>query len=166
MIVLHTNFGPITLSLDTEKAPKTCENFLEYVNLGFFDNTIFHRVIDDFMIQGGGFEPNMKEKHSLPPIQNEAKTGLKNALGTIAMARTGDPHSASCQFFINLKDNFFLDHRSPTPEGWGYCAFGKVTDGMDVVKRIAKVKTGSKNGHQDVPVEEVIIEKVEILDTP
>lgn len=166
MIVLHTNYGPITISLDAQKAPKTCENFLEYVNQGFFENTIFHRVIDGFMIQGGGFEPDMKQKQTLAPIKNEANTGLKNKTGTIAMARTGDPHSASCQFFINLKDNTFLDHRSPTPDGWGYCAFGTVTNGMDVVERIAKVKTGSKQGHQDVPLQDVIIEKVEILDTP
>ena len=164
MIVLHTNYGPITLSLESEKAPKTCENFLEYVNQGFFENTIFHRVIDGFMIQGGGFEPGLKQKKTLDPIKNEANTGLKNKIGTIAMARTSDPHSASCQFFINLKDNGFLDHRSTTPEGWGYCAFGTVTEGMDVVERIAKVKTGSQQGHQDVPLNDVIIEKVEILD--
>jgi peptidyl-prolyl cis-trans isomerase B (cyclophilin B) len=163
MIVLHTNYGPITLELDAEKAPKTVENFLEYVNQGYYDNTIFHRVIDGFMIQGGGFEPGMVDKKTLKPIQNEANNGLRNRLGTIAMARTSDPHSASAQFFINVSDNGFLDHRTPTNDGWGYCVFGRVTDGMDTVQKIAKLKTTRRMGHDDVPVDDVIIEKVEIL---
>lgn len=163
MIVLHTNYGPITLELDAEKAPKTVENFLEYVNQGFYDNTIFHRVIDGFMIQGGGFEAGMVDKKTLKPIQNEAKTGLRNQVGTIAMARTSDPHSATAQFFINVADNGFLDHRAPTVDGWGYCAFGRVTEGMDIVQKIAKVKTTRRMGHDDVPVDDVIIEKVEVL---
>ncbi len=163
-IILHTNQGAITIELDPKVAPKTVENFLEYVNQGFFENTIFHRVIDGFMIQGGGFEPNMVTKKSTSsPIKNEANVGISNKTGTIAMARTSDPHSASSQFFINVKDNLFLDHKSQTPDGWGYCAFGRVKDGMDVVMKIAKVPTGNKAGHQDVPVEDVIIEKVEIL---
>ena len=163
-IVLHTNQGPITIELDEKAAPKTVENFLEYVNQGFFENTIFHRVIDGFMIQGGGFEPGLTtKKEGLPPIRNEANMGLKNKMGTIAMARTNDPHSASSQFFINVSDNAFLDHKSETPQGWGYCAFGNVVDGLDVVKKIAKVKTGSKAGHDDVPNEDIIIEKVEVL---
>ncbi len=162
-VVLHTNFGPITIELDASKAPKTVENFLEYVNQGFYENTIFHRVIDGFMIQGGGFEPKMTNKKGLSPIQNEANTGLSNKIGTISMARTSDPHSASSQFFINVADNLFLDHKSPTPQGLGYCAFGQVTDGMDVVNKIAKVKTTSRAGHDDVPVEDVIIEKVEVV---
>ncbi len=163
-IVLHTNQGPITIELDEKAAPKTVENFLEYVNQGFFENTIFHRVIDGFMIQGGGFEPGMKsKKEGRAPIRNEANIGLKNKIGTIAMARTNDPHSASSQFFINVSDNGFLDHKSETPQGWGYCAFGNVVDGLDVVKKIAKVQTGSKAGHDDVPKEDIIIEKVEVL---
>jgi len=165
MIVLHTNYGPITLKLDAAKAPKTVENFLEYVSRGFFENTIFHRVIDGFMIQGGGFEPSMQQKTPLSsPIENEAKTGLKNKVGTIAMARTSDPHSASCQFFINVANNDFLDFRAENVQGWGYCAFGEVSDGMEVVHKIAKVKTTSKAGHDDVPVEDVVIEKVEIIE--
>lgn len=167
MIVLHTNYGPITLELDAAKAPKTVENFLEYVNQGYYENTLFHRVIDGFMIQGGGFEPNMVSKKPFAdPIQNEANTGLKNEIGTIAMARTNAPHSASSQFFINVANNGFLDHRAQTPDGWGYCAFGRVTDGMDVVNKIAKVKTTRRAGHDDVPVEDVVIEKVEIVATP
>jgi len=164
-IILHTNYGPITLELDAEKAPKTVENFLEYVNQGFYEGTIFHRVIDGFMIQGGGFDKNMRQKPSRDPIENEAPQGLSNKIGTIAMARTMDPHSASNQFFINLKDNLFLNHTAPTIDGWGYCAFGRVKDGMDVVEKIAKVATTSKQGHDDVPVEDVIIEKVEVLAT-
>jgi len=167
MIIFHTNHGPITLTLDHEKAPHTVENFLEYVNQGFYENTIFHRVINGFMIQGGGFEAGMVEKDRLlSPIRNEAKTGLNNKTGTIAMARTSAPHSASAQFFINVKDNPFLDHQSETPEGWGYCAFGQVTEGMDIVLKIAKMATTSRAGHDDVPVEDVIIERVEIIDTP
>ncbi|MBI2792074.1 MAG: peptidyl-prolyl cis-trans isomerase [Gammaproteobacteria bacterium] len=162
-IIFHTNMGPITIELDSEAAPKTVENFLEYVNQGFYENTIFHRVIDGFMIQGGGFEPNMNQKKGLEPIRNEANTGLSNKVGTISMARTNDPHSASSQFFINVNDNLFLDHKSQTPQGWGYCAFGRVTDGLDIVKKIAKVATGSKAGHDDVPKDDVLIEKVEVL---
>jgi peptidyl-prolyl cis-trans isomerase B (cyclophilin B) len=163
-IVFHTNFGPITLELAPERAPKTVENFLEYVNQGFYENTVFHRVIDGFMIQGGGFEANMVQKQpSLAPIRNEANTGLKNEIGTIAMARTSAPHSASSQFFINVSQNGFLDFKSETPEGWGYCAFGRVTDGLDVVKKIAKVPTTRRSGHDDVPVDDVKIEKVEII---
>lgn len=165
-IIFHTNFGPITLELDADKAPKTVENFLEYVNQGFYENTVFHRVIDGFMIQGGGFEANMEQKQpSLPPIRNEANTGLKNTIGTIAMARTSAPHSASSQFFINVSNNGFLDFKSETPDGWGYCAFGRVTDGMDVVQKIAKVATTRKAGHDDVPVDDVRIEKVELVAT-
>lgn len=162
-VVLHTNLGPITLELDPQKAPSTVENFMEYVNQGFYENTIFHRVINGFMIQGGGFEPAMRAKKGLPPIRNEANIGLKNKTGTISMARTNDPHSASSQFFINVNDNSFLDHQSQTPSGWGYCAFGTVTKGMDVVQKIAKVATSVKAGHEDVPVEDVIIEKVEVV---
>ena len=166
-IILHTSMGAITLSLDAEKAPKTVENFLEYVNRGFYENTIFHRVIDGFMIQGGGFEPALKQKKGeLPPIRNEANNGFSNKVGTVAMARTNDPHSASSQFFINVKDNPFLNHTGETPQGWGYCAFGTVTDGMDVVQKIAKVKTHTVGHHGDVPVNDVVIEKVEIIDTP
>ncbi len=162
-IVFHTNFGPFTLELDKDAAPKTVENFLEYVNQGFYENTIFHRVIDGFMIQGGGFESNMVSKRGLDPIKNEANTGLSNKTGTISMARTSDPHSASSQFFINVNDNLFLDHKSQTPQGWGYCAFGRVVEGMDIVHKIAKVGTTSKAGHDDVPKEDVVIEKVEVL---
>ena len=165
-IILHTSMGPIALALDAEKAPQTVENFLEYVNQGFYENTIFHRVIDGFMIQGGGFEPNMvQKKNELPTIKNEANTALSNKIGTISMARTSDPHSASSQFFINVKDNPFLNHSAPTPQGWGYCAFGTVTDGMDIVQKIAKVKTTNKMGHDDVPADNVVIEKVEVVDS-
>lgn len=163
MIVLHTNYGPITLELDAEHAPKTVENFLEYVNQGYYDNTIFHRVIDGFMIQGGGFEAGMVDKKTQKPIQNEADNGLRNRLGTIAMARTSDPHSASAQFFINVADNGFLDHKAKSIDGWGYCVFGRVTDGMDTVQKIAKVKTTRRMGHDDVPVDDVVIERVEVL---
>lgn len=163
MIVLHTNYGPITLELDAEHAPKTVENFLEYVNQGYYDNTIFHRVIDGFMIQGGGFEGGMVDKKTQKPIQNEADNGLRNRLGTIAMARTSDPHSASAQFFINVADNGFLDHKAKSIDGWGYCVFGRVTDGMDTVQKIAKVKTTRRMGHDDVPADDVVIERVEVL---
>jgi peptidyl-prolyl cis-trans isomerase B (cyclophilin B) len=163
MIKLHTNHGVITLELDAEKAPDTVANFMQYVNDGHYTNTIFHRVIDGFMIQCGGFEPGMKQKPTREPVQNEANNGLKNDLYTIAMARTSAPHSASAQFFINVGDNDFLNHTAPTPQGWGYCVFGKVVDGTDVVDKIRKVKTGSKGMHQDVPVEDVIIEKAEIV---
>lgn len=163
-IIFHTNFGSITLELDAKKAPKTVENFLEYVNQGFYENTVFHRVIDGFMIQGGGFESNMTQKKPfLDPICNEAKTGLKNEIGTIAMARTSAPHSASSQFFINVKNNPFLDFKNETIEGWGYCAFGRVVEGMDIVQKIAKVPTSRQAGHDDVPVDPVTIERVELV---
>lgn len=161
MVKLHTNQGIITLQLDAEKAPVTVQNFLDYVNSGFFSNTIFHRVIPNFMIQGGGFEPGMKQKPTNAPIKNEAKNGLKNEKYSIAMARTGDPHSATAQFFINTKTNDFLDY--PGQDGWGYCVFGKVVEGMEVVDAIGKVKTGSSGFHQDVPKEDVIIIKAEVV---
>lgn len=164
MVVLHTNFGDIKLDLDAEKAPKTVANFLEYMKSGHFDGTIFHRVIDGFMIQGGGFEPGMVQKSTKMPIDNEADNGLKNDTGTIAMARTMDPHSASAQFFINVKDNHFLNHSAKTSDGWGYCVFGKVVEGMDIVNKIKGVKTTFRAGHQDVPVEDVVIESAEILE--
>lgn len=157
MITLQTSLGEITLELDHERAPKTAQNFLEYVNSGFYDGTIFHRVIDGFMIQGGGFDADMAQKKTGQPVENEADNGLKNVFGTVAMARTNDPHSATAQFFINVKDNDFLDHRSKTPQGWGYAVFGKVVAGEDVLHKIRQVKTGSRGGHQDVPVEPVLI---------
>ena len=163
MIRLHTNYGDIMLELDHEKAPVTVQNFIDYVNSGHYDNTIFHRVIDEFMIQGGGFEPGMVQKKTRAPIANEAGNGLKNDKYTIAMARTSDPHSASGQFFINVKDNDFLNYKSPTAQGYGYCVFGKVVEGMDVVDKIKKVKTGTRSGHQDVPVENAILEKAEVI---
>jgi peptidyl-prolyl cis-trans isomerase B (cyclophilin B) len=159
-VTLETNKGDIKLELDAGKAPVTVANFLEYARAGHYDNTIFHRVIGGFMIQGGGFDTSMKQKSTKAPVKNEADNGLKNVTGTIAMARTSDPHSATAQFFINVSDNAFLDFKSPTPQGWGYAVFGKVTDGMDVVRSIEKVQTGNKAGHQDVPVTDVIIEKV------
>lgn len=162
MVKLHTNFGTITLDLNAEKAPITVENFLQYVTDGFYNNTVFHRVIDGFMIQGGGFEPGMNQKPTRAEIKNEADNGLKNEKYTVAMARTPNPHSASSQFFINIADNSFLNFTNPTQQGWGYCVFGKVVEGMDVVDQIRKVKTGNKGGHQDVPVEDVIIESAEI----
>ena len=160
MITLKTSMGDIVLELDHEKAPKTCANFEQYVRDGHYDGTIFHRVIKNFMIQGGGFMPDMMQKATRDPIENEAKNGLKNARGTIAMARTSDPHSATAQFFINVKDNGFLDH--PGQDGWGYCVFGRVTQGMDVVNRIKEIDTTNRAGHADVPVEPVVIEKAEI----
>lgn len=163
MIKLHTNHGVISLELDAAKAPDTAANFIQYVNDGHYNNTVFHRVIDGFMVQGGGFEPGMKQKPTRDPIQNEANNGLKNDMYTVAMARTSAPHSASAQFFINVSNNDFLNHSAPTPQGWGYCVFGKVVDGTDVVDKIRKVKTGSKGMHQDVPVEDVIIEKAEVV---
>ncbi|TCS33303.1 peptidyl-prolyl cis-trans isomerase B (cyclophilin B) [Paucimonas lemoignei] len=160
-VILTTNHGKIKLELDAEKAPKTVENFLSYVRDGHYDGTIFHRVIDGFMIQGGGFEPGMKQKPTKDPIENEAKNGLKNEAYSIAMARTSAPHSASAQFFINIKNNSFLDY--PGQDGWGYCVFGKVTEGQDVVDKIKSVKTGRAGMHSDVPVENVVIEKAEIV---
>lgn len=162
MVKLHTNLGTITLELNAEKAPGTVENFLQYVNDGFFNNTIFHRVINNFMVQGGGFEADMTQKATRAQIKNEADNGLKNDKYTVAMARTPDPHSASSQFFINGADNGFLNYTSATPQGWGYCVFGKVVEGTEVVDQILKVKTGNKAGHQDVPVESVIIESAEV----
>jgi peptidyl-prolyl cis-trans isomerase B (cyclophilin B) len=163
MIKLHTNYGTITLDLDAAKAPETVKNFLEYVQSGHYANTIFHRVIDGFMIQGGGFEPGMKQKPTRAPVKNEATNGLKNDRYTIAMARTNDPHSATAQFFINVKDNDFLNHTAPTPQGWGYCVFGKVVEGRDVVDKIKGVKTGRSGMHQDVPQQDVIIERAEVV---
>jgi len=160
-VILTTNHGKITLELDAEKAPKTVENFLSYVREGHYDGTIFHRVIDGFMIQGGGFEPGMKQKATKEPIENEAKNGLKNDIYTVAMARTSAPHSASAQFFINVGNNSFLDY--PGQDGWGYCVFGKVTEGTDVVDKIKSVKTSRGGMHADVPVENVVIEKAEIV---
>ena len=162
-VKLHTNHGIITLELDAEKAPVTVANFLAYVESGHYDNTVFHRVIDGFMIQGGGFEPGMNQKPTGEQIKNEADNGLKNERGTIAMARTQAPHSATAQFFINVADNDFLNFRSPDLQGWGYCVFGRVTEGMDVVDSIRKVKTGSSGFHQDVPKEDVIIERAEVV---
>lgn len=162
MIKLHTNHGTIALELDADKAPKTVENFLRYAREGFFEGTIFHRVIPGFMIQGGGMEPGLKQKPTHDPIPNEADNGLANTRGSIAMARTPDPNSASSQFFINLSDNAFLNHTSRTPDGWGYCVFGRVVEGMDVVDAIAKEPTTSRGGHQDVPEKDVLIEKVEV----
>lgn len=163
-VELHiANLGVITLELDADKAPKTVANFLHYVNKGHYNNTLFHRVIPGFMIQGGGMEPGMKQKATDAQIENEANNGLKNDPYTVAMARTSAPHSATAQFFINVKDNDFLDHRSPTSQGWGYCVFGRVVAGMDVVNTIAKVPTTAKRGHQDVPVDDVMITKVEII---
>ena len=163
MVKLHTNHGEITIELDAEKAPETVKNFLDYASSGFYDGTIFHRVIDGFMIQGGGFEPGMKQKKVNAPIKNEAANGLRNDNYTVAMARTGDPHSATAQFFINVKDNDFLNYTSSDPRGYGYCVFGKVVEGQEVVDAIRKVKTGNRSGFQDVPVEDVIITKAEVL---
>jgi len=163
MVKMSTNLGTFTLDLDAERAPETVKNFLQYVQDGHFNNTIFHRVIDGFMIQGGGFEPGMRQKPTRAPVKNEANNGLKNDRGTIAMARTGDPHSASAQFFINVADNAFLNHTAPTQQGWGYCVFGRVTEGMDVVDKIKGVRTGSKGMHKDVPVEDVVIERAEAV---
>lgn len=158
MITLHTNLGDITIELNPEKAPKTCANFKQYAEDGFYDGTIFHRVINNFMIQGGGLTADMKQKSTRAPIENEADNGLPNDTGTIAMARTSDPHSATAQFFINVKDNDFLNHSAKTGQGWGYCVFGKVTEGMDVVNKIKVVKTGA----QDVPQETITIERVTV----
>ncbi|WP_432259777.1 peptidylprolyl isomerase [Cupriavidus sp. TMH.W2] len=163
-VQLHTNQGVITIELDAEKAPKSVENFLSYVRKGHYDNTIFHRVIKNFMIQGGGFEPGMKQKGTDAPIENEAGNGLKNDRYTVAMARTNAPHSATAQFFINVVDNDFLNFSSPTPQGFGYAVFGKVVDGTDVVEQIKGVRTGSSGFHQDVPLEDVVIEKAVIVE--
>ncbi|MCK9201177.1 MAG: peptidylprolyl isomerase [Gallionella sp.] len=161
MIKLHTNLGTMTLQLDAEKAPLSVANFIEYVNSGFYDGTIFHRVMDNFMIQGGGFEPGMKQKPTNAPVKNEAANGLKNEKYTVAMARTSDPHSATAQFFINATNNDFLDY--PGQDGWGYCVFGKIVEGMEVVDAIRKVKTGNSGFHQNVPKEDVVITKAEVV---
>jgi peptidyl-prolyl cis-trans isomerase B (cyclophilin B) len=162
-VILRTSMGDITLALDPAKAPKTVENFVAYVKAGHFDGTIFHRVMDNFMIQGGGFNDKMVQKPTNAPIKNEADNGLKNMKYTIAMARTNDPHSATAQFFINVADNDFLNFSSPTERGWGYAVFGKVTAGTEVVDKIKKVKTGNSGFHQNVPVEPVTILKAEVL---
>jgi peptidyl-prolyl cis-trans isomerase B (cyclophilin B) len=161
VVKLHTNHGIIIIELDEQRAPKTVANFLEYVKSGHFANTVFHRVIPGFMIQGGGFEPGMKQKPVRAPVKNEAENQLKNASYTVAMARTSDPHSATSQFFINVANNAFLDHTAPTPQGWGYCVFGRVVEGTDVVDKIKGVKTGGKGMHQDVPLQDVIVERAE-----
>lgn len=162
-VMMTTTVGPMTIELDADSAPKTVENFLSYVAGGFYDGTIFHRVIDNFMIQGGGFTADMEQKSTQAPIENEANNGLKNQRGTIAMARTQDPHSATAQFFINVQDNDFLNHTGENMQGWGYAVFGKVTDGEDVLDKIRGVQTGSQAGHQDVPVEPIIIESAAII---
>ena len=162
-ILMTTTVGPMTLELDTDSAPKTVENFLSYVASGHYDGTIFHRVIDNFMIQGGGFSTDMEQKSTQAPIENEANNGLKNARCTIAMARTQDPHSATAQFFINVSENDFLNHTGENMQGWGYAVFGKVTEGEDVLDKIRGVQTGNQGGHQDVPLEPIIIESVTVV---
>lgn len=162
MITLHTNHGDITIELFADKAPETCANFEQYCRDGHYDGTLFHRVINDFMIQGGGYLPGLKEKETRAPIKNEANNGLGNTVGTLAMARTSDPHSASAQFFINLVNNDYLNFKNESTQGWGYCVFGAVTEGMDVVNKIKLVKTGRAGGHSDVPKEDVIIERVTV----
>ncbi|WP_100642911.1 peptidylprolyl isomerase [Alteromonas facilis] len=164
MITLHTTLGDITLQLFADKAPKTVANFIEYAKSGFFDNTLFHRVIPNFMVQGGGMTPDMEQKDTQAPIENEANNGVKNTRGSVAMARTNDPHSATAQFFINLVDNDFLDFRNETMNGWGYCVFGEVTEGMDIVDKMSGVKTGNHGYHADVPVEPILIESVTITE--
>ena len=164
MITFNTNYGPISVELEFDKAPVSAANFLQYAKEGFYDGTIFHRVIDNFMIQGGGFETGMQQKANGAPIENEADNGLSNLTGTLAMARTQDPHSATSQFFINVSDNHFLDHRNKTPQGWGYAVFGRISDGMDVVNKIKACATTAAGGHQDVPVDEVVIESTEVAE--
>ncbi len=164
MVIIRTTFGELKLELDAEKAPKTVENFLAYARDGFYDGTIFHRVIDNFMIQGGGFDTEMNQKESGAAIENEADNGLKNDFGTVAMARTMEPHSATAQFFINVKDNDFLNHSGKNMQGWGYAVFGKVTEGEEVLDKIRAVPTTSRAGHQDVPADPVIIESVEVVE--
>jgi len=162
MIVFHTNHGDISIELDFDRAPNSAANFLQYAKDGFYNGTIFHRVIDNFMIQGGGFEPGMQQKPNGEPIENEADNGLSNTVGTLAMARTQDPHSATSQFFINVGDNLFLDHKDKSMQGWGYAVFGRVTEGMDVVNKIKTCKTTSRGGHQDVPQDDVVIESTDV----
>lgn len=164
MILLKTNHGDIKIELDHDKAPKTAANFEQYVREGFYDGLIFHRVISNFMIQGGGFEPGMVPRKTGASIRNEANNGLSNMIGTVAMARTMDPHSATAQFFINVENNGFLDHTAETAEGWGYCVFGKVVEGMDTVNNIRSIRTTMRQGHQDVPAEDVVIESAEVLE--
>ncbi len=166
MIHLQTSRGVIAIELDHERAPETAANFARYAREGFYEGTLLHRVIRGFMVQGGGLEPDMHTKDAHAPIRNEADNGLNNRTGTVAMARTQDPHSATAQFFINVADNAFLDHSAPTPAGWGYCVFGRVMDGMDVVHAIESVATGARAGHQDVPTEDVVIERVEVEGEP
>ena len=162
-VKLITNHGDIVIELDAEKAPESAKNFISYVEAGHYNNTVLDRVINGFMIQGGGFEPGMKQKPTGAPIKNEADNGLKNEAGTIAMARTQDPNSATAQFFINVADNDFLNYRSPDVQGWGYCVFGRVSEGMDIVDKIKSVKTGTSGFHQDVPKEDVIIQRAEVI---
>jgi len=164
-VKLTTSMGPIVIELDKAKAPISAENFVKYVESGHYNGTIFHRVIDGFMIQGGGFGTDFNQKPTRPPIENEAKNGLKNDRYTVAMARTSDPHSATAQFFINVADNAFLNHRSPDANGWGYCVFGRVVSGKDVVDRIKGVATGRRGGHDDVPTEDVVIERAEVVES-
>ena len=164
MVILRTNHGEIQIKLNTEQAPISSKNFLQYVENGFYNGTIFHRVIKNFMIQGGGMEAGMSQKATEEPIKNEANNGLSNMRGTIAMARTMEPHSATAQFFINVEDNTFLDHSSETPEGWGYAVFGEVVAGMDVVDKIREAATTSRAGHQDVPVDDIVIESAEVVE--
>ena len=164
MIVFNTNYGAITVELDFERAPISAANFLKYAKDGFYNGTIFHRVIDNFMVQGGGFESGMQQKDNGEPIENEANNGLSNLTGTLAMARTPEPHSATSQFFINVSDNLFLDHRDQSPHGWGYAVFGRVTDGMDVVNKIKACATTSQGGHQDVPAQDIVIESTEVAE--
>lgn len=164
MIVLHTNYGDIHLELDHDNAPKSAANFEQYVRDGHYDNTLFHRVIDGFMVQGGGFDSDFEQKPTREPIDNEADNGLKNVTGSVAMARTQDPHSATAQFFISVADNEFLDHRGKNLQGWGYCVFGKVVDGMDVVEKIKALPTTRRGMHADVPVEDVMIQSAEIVE--
>ncbi len=166
VVELSTSLGPIRIELYADKAPKTVENFLQYAKGHFYDGTVFHRVIPGFMVQGGGFTPEMEQKKTRTPIANEAQNGLKNMAGTIAMARTPDPHSATAQFFINVADNDFLNFTAPTQQGFGYCVFGRVTQGMDVINKIAAVRTGDRGGHQNVPREPVIIKSVRVISTP
>lgn len=163
-VKLQTNLGDLVIELDAEKAPKTVESFLVYVSEGFYDGTIFHRVINNFMVQGGGFDAGMKQKQTHDPVENEANNGLKNNRYTLAMARTSDPHSATAQFFINVADNDFLNFTAPTPNGWGYTVFGKVIEGTEVVDKMKAVKTGNKGFHQDVPVEDIVIEKATVVE--
>tara|TARA_B100000427_G_scaffold206990_1_gene172307 strand:+ start:222 stop:722 length:501 start_codon:yes stop_codon:yes gene_type:complete len=164
MFVFETNYGSFTVELDFVNAPISSKNFQNYADSGFYDGTIFHRVINDFMIQGGGFEPGLTQKSTEESIENEANNGLSNELGTLAMARTADPHSASSQFFINVSDNFFLDHKDTSSQGWGYAVFGKVVEGMDTINKIKACKTGSQLGHQDVPEEDVLISSVKRIE--